>query len=234
MGCVPAGWRARRPGWSCYQLGAFDAGGRLQLVEPARLAGRPAEWWARVCYALALLVELYRALSVEGSRLQRLTATSQAEDLLGLANDDEVADLIAMQALARQHLLPHLPPGPVATGMTFDGSRDLAGDADLIAGGLLVEFKASRGGTPRKDGTRRASLARTDLYQLIGPDGLQRHLPRPSPGRVRGAVRPPQHLAAAAPGRPARRRPRPQLRTLRRQFAQVLRVELPAYWAARR
>jgi hypothetical protein len=44
--------------------------------------GPPDEWWARVCYALALLVELYRALVVDGSRLQRLDATSRADDLL--------------------------------------------------------------------------------------------------------------------------------------------------------
>jgi hypothetical protein len=51
------------------------------------------------------------------------------------------------------------PAGPVATGPTFDGSRDLNADADLIAGGMLVDMKAGQGGSPRKDGTRSASLS---------------------------------------------------------------------------
>jgi hypothetical protein len=52
--------------------------------------------------------------------------------------------------------------------MTFDGSADLHADADLIVGGMLVDFKANQGGKPRADGTRAASLARTDIDQLLG------------------------------------------------------------------
>lgn len=97
------------------ELGGVDRDGAVHPVDPARFAGRPDEWWARVCYALALLVELYRAASVEGSRLMRLGPDARAGDLLALANDDEVTDLIAMRGLARECLLPALPPGPVTT-----------------------------------------------------------------------------------------------------------------------
>ncbi|GAA3783671.1 hypothetical protein GCM10022225_84790 [Plantactinospora mayteni] len=62
-----------------------------------------------------------------------------------------------MRNLALGQLLPALPAGPVTTGVTFDGSADLNADADLIAGGLLVDFKAGQGGKPRADGTRAAS-----------------------------------------------------------------------------
>lgn len=145
------------------------AEGYVELrMRPAGFADRGDQWWARVCYALALLVELYRAATVEHSRLMRLGERSRAADLLGLANDAEVADLIAMRDLARECLLPALPAGPVATGMTFDGSADLNADADLIAGGMLIDFKAGQGGKPRADGTRAASLGRTDLDQLLG------------------------------------------------------------------
>ncbi|GGJ90540.1 hypothetical protein GCM10010123_20480 [Pilimelia anulata] len=137
-------------------------------AHPAKLADRGDHWWARACYGLALLVELYRAAAVDQSRLMRLNQASSAADLLELATEAEVADLIAMRDLAADQLLPRLPEGPVATGMTFDGSRDLNADADLIAGGMLVDFKAGQGGKPRADGSRIASLARTDLDQLIG------------------------------------------------------------------
>jgi hypothetical protein len=102
------------------------ADGDVELrMRPAGFADRGDEWWARVCYALALLVELYRAAAVEHSRLMSLDARSGAADLLDLANDAEVADLVAMRDLAREQLVPALPAGPVATGMTFDGSADL-------------------------------------------------------------------------------------------------------------
>jgi hypothetical protein len=59
-----------------------------------------------------------------------------------------------MRDLAVERLLPALPPGPVVTGPTFDGSADLNADADLVAGGVLVDFKAGQGGRARMDGTR--------------------------------------------------------------------------------
>ncbi|MER5454626.1 hypothetical protein ABT008_07580 [Micromonospora sp. NPDC002389] len=151
------------------ELGAIDHHTRqLASVEPARFAHRDDEWWARVSYALALLAELYRAPRVDGSRLMRLNPDDGAAQLLALANADEVADLVAMRDLAVKRLLPALPPGQVVSGPTFEGSADLNADADLIVGGLLMDFKASQGGRPRSDGTRAAALSRADLDQLLG------------------------------------------------------------------
>lgn len=66
-----------------------------QSIDPAGIAGRDAEWQARVCYALALLVEPLRAYSIDGSRLMRLDERCGVRELLALANDAEVTDLIA-------------------------------------------------------------------------------------------------------------------------------------------
>jgi hypothetical protein len=199
-------------------------------MRPAEFTDRGDEWWARVCYALALMVELYRAAMVDNSRLMRLDDRSRAADLLDLANDAEVADLIAMRALARERLLPALPAGPVTTGMTFDGSADLAADADLIAGGMLIDFKAGQGGKPRADGTRAASLGRTDIDQLLGyalmdySNSFGLH----SVGvyAVRFGYLAAWPLAELGPrmgGQPL------DLAQLRTQFAQVLRTRLPIY-----
>jgi len=199
-------------------------------MRPAGLADRGDEWWARVCYALALLVELYRAAAVEHSRLMRLDERSRAADLLELANDVEVADLIAMRDLARERLLPALPAGQVATGMTFDGSADLSADADLIAGGVLVDFKAGQGGTPRVDGTRAASLGRTDLDQLLGyalmdySNTFGLHTVGVYAARFGHlATWPLAELSERMGGHPH------SLTDLRTQFAQVLRTQLPRY-----
>ncbi|WP_091345742.1 hypothetical protein [Micromonospora rhizosphaerae] len=198
-------------------------------MRPAAFADRSDQWWARVCYALALLVELYRAPTVERSRLMRLTPASTAGDLLDLANDDEVADLFAMRDLALDRLLPALPAGPVATGMTFDGSADLNADADLIAGGMLVDFKASKGGIPRADGTRAASLARADLDQLLGYALMDYSDTYRLNAVAIYAVRfghlaawPLEQLCAQMAARPV------DFTALRRDFAHVLRVQLPA------
>ena len=58
------------------------------------------------------MVELRRTLSLDNSRLMSLGERSRAADLLDLANDSEVTDLIAMRDLAREKLLPALPAGP--------------------------------------------------------------------------------------------------------------------------
>jgi hypothetical protein len=139
---------------------------RPTVFEPALHAGRPDEWWARTCYALALLVERYRSPMITGSRLFTVPQGSGAAELLALANDDEVADLIAMRDLARSRLLPRLEAGPVDTGPTFDGQ--LAADGDLVVAGLLIDVKAGCGGKPRRDGSRSPTLAATDVYQLLG------------------------------------------------------------------
>lgn len=210
-----------------------DGGVELRM-RPAGFAERGDEWWARVCYALALLVELYRAPSVEHSRLMRLTESSGATDLLALATEAEVTDLVAMRDLAVERLLPGLPPGTVTTGMTFDGSADLNADADLIAGGMLVDFKAGQGGKPRTDGTRAAALARTDLDQLLGytlMDYSNRyglHTIAVYAARFGHlATWPIAELGERMAGHPI------DLTRLRAEFAQVLRGQLPPYQVQR-
>jgi hypothetical protein len=213
------------------EVGVIDGRAtKVRAMDPARFAHQPDQWWARLSYALALLVELYRAPSVEGSRLMRLTPRSTASDLLALANDAEVTDLIAMRDLAAVELLPALPAGPVATGMTFEGSRHLNADADLIAGGTLVDFKASQGRSPRKDGTRAAALARSDLDQLLGYALMDYSDTYKLDTVAIYAVRfghyspwPIEGLGEQLAGH------RIDLPALRKEFAHVLKVELPAY-----
>lgn len=212
----------------------LPGGGVEFRMRPAELAGRGDQWWARACYALALMVELRRTLALENSRLQRLDERSRVADLLELATDAEVTDLIAMRDLAREQLLPALPAGPVVSGMTFDGSADLHADADLIAGGILIDFKAGQGGKPRADGTRAASLARTDIDQLLGytlmdySDAYGLHSIAVYAVRFGYlAVWPLAELGPRMGGKPI------DLVELRTQFGHVLRDQLPPYQARR-
>ncbi|MEU7573373.1 hypothetical protein [Micromonospora sp. NPDC049240] len=231
VGLAAAGLRSRRAPCQraglelLHELGAEDD----DRIDPARFGDRSDEWWARVSYALALMVELYRAPKVDGSRLMWLDPGSGVADLLALANSDEVADLIAMRDLAVERLLPALPTGAVATGSTFDGSADLPADADLIVGGVLVDFKAGQGGRPRRDGSRPAQLAREDLDQLLGyvlldySDTFALHTVASYAVRFgHYAAWPLADLCKRLAGRPV------DLPALRREFARVVRGALPA------
>jgi hypothetical protein len=133
-----------------------------------RLLGFDAEWQARTCFALSLLTECFRAGVRPGSRLLTVPEGAGPQALLDLATADEVADLIAMRDSALRVFFPDLPVGKVHTGPTFDGSRYLPADADLIVGDTLIEIKSTIGGPPRKDGTRAVKFDRSDLYQLLG------------------------------------------------------------------
>jgi hypothetical protein len=213
------------------KLGGLDDNHTLRPTDLARITDRNDQWQARVCYALALLVEPLRAYTIDGSGLTRLDQHCGVPELLGLANSAEVADLIAMRDLAQQHLLPALPPGPVATGPTFDGSVDLNGDADVIVGGMLIDFKAGQGGKPRKDGTRTASLGRGELDQLIGYALMDYTDAFTLDTLAIYAVRfgylaawPIEELLARLAGRPV------NLAALRNEFKRILQVDLQHYW----
>lgn len=134
-------------------------------------AGLEEDQLVRCCYALALYTEFFRAGPLPGSRLLTLPRTATIEDLLALASDTEVADLLALTDAAQRTLLPALAArgGPLHLGPTFVGSPDVGGaDADVISGGLLLEWKATLGDRRRSDGRRYCSLDRITLQQLLG------------------------------------------------------------------
>jgi hypothetical protein len=178
---------ARLAGKDLFSLcGALTAevGGSLTLIarpgpspprpaapaDESRAAALDAERLARACWALALFTEVRRRSGlVAGSPLSLLDPAASLEELLALASADEIADLLALAGAARRVLLPALAErgGKVHVGPTFAGSVDLAADADLIAGGLLLELKVNLRDR-RSDGRRRCSLDRFTLYELLG------------------------------------------------------------------
>jgi hypothetical protein len=112
------------------------AGGR---GGPPGFADRGDQWWARVCCALALLVELYRAASVEHSRLMQLNERSRAADLLALAAEVAGVDDYACW-LARPRYLPrfrcHSSTPSSVMSLPTPGSR-------VWNPGLVSEFRNS-------------------------------------------------------------------------------------------
>lgn len=116
----------------------------------------------RVCWALALLTEVYRGGPMIGvmGPIGRLPNRS-AEALLAAAPRAGLDQLAALRTVMESTLLPALASrtGLWAPGPTLAGSALMAGDCDLIAGGLLLELKVS---------AKPVSLPATELWQIIG------------------------------------------------------------------
>lgn len=145
-----------------------------QVAHGAQLAAvadpLDADALGRACWALALTTQVYREGGMRrGSALQRLLDDDRfdAEHLLALIPADAERQLRALLDLARERLVPHLYR-PLHLGPEFAASRWCAADADLIAGGLLLELKTRLGARDPRTGERVDRLQATDLYQLLG------------------------------------------------------------------
>jgi hypothetical protein len=131
---------------------------------------REPELLARGCWALSYLTELGRGVPPERSPLAALDSRSvSGADLLELASPAALGQLAALREQAEEVLLPALASrvGRWAVGPTFEGSKLMNADADLIAAGTLVEIKTVLG-SKRKDGSRYAVLDAHMLFQLVG------------------------------------------------------------------
>ena len=119
------------------------------------------EHLARACWALALLTEVYRGgpMVAATGPLGQLRAPT-ADALLTLAPPTALTQLARFRKVFENVLMPKLASrrGPWALGPEFTGSQLIPADADVIAGGLLLDIKAT---------AKQPSLAAVDLRQII-------------------------------------------------------------------
>ncbi len=151
----------------------FNTGYHEVVGELARLVteDRDIEVQARAAYALAETVAAYRAgawgAEMKGRILEGdFTVEAALED----APRNAVVELIQLRQLAIGRLLPRLNP-PYVHGATFDlthvgPEQRLAAEADLIAGGLLIDVKTTMG-AKLKNGTRPNTVRPDALHQLV-------------------------------------------------------------------
>lgn len=140
----------------------FRDGGTEEFAGPAKGAGAEPDLLYRVCWGLALLTEVYRRGPdiAAGGPIGRLPDRS-AQSLLDTAPDAGLQQLAALRGVMESVLLADIAArqGLWAIGPVFAGSEIMPGDADLVAGGLLVELKTT---------AKKPSLAVTDLWQILG------------------------------------------------------------------
>jgi hypothetical protein len=140
----------------------FRDRGTAQFSGPAKGIGTEPRLLYRACWGLALLTEVYRRgpAIAEAGPISRLPDSS-ARSLLAAAPEAGLEQLAALRTVMESGLLPAVAArdGLWAIGPVFAGSQIMAGDADLIAGGLLVELKTVG---------KKPSLGVTDLWQMLG------------------------------------------------------------------
>ncbi len=144
------------------QLLGYRDGGAAIFTGPANGNDSEPQLLHRACWALALLTEVYRR-GPEIAMLGPLGALPDrsARSLLAAAPLAGLDQLARIRGELESMLLPALQTraGLWAPGPEFAGSRIVKADADLIAGGLLVELKTTK---------ERPSLGVTDLWQVLG------------------------------------------------------------------
>lgn len=160
---------------SALTLFPFNATYHQVVHELADLVGGSddREMAARAGWALALCVNAYRAGPAWAPLVPEMVHNGQftVDRMLDQADDAAVAELVALRELSHEHLIPQLT-GPFSLGPTFDLSEPgpaqrIAGEADLIAGGLLVDVKTTLA-PKNKAGLRPDALKAENVYQLLG------------------------------------------------------------------
>ncbi|MEU1510023.1 hypothetical protein [Kitasatospora sp. NPDC005748] len=126
---------------------------------------------ARLCLAAAIAEEAFRCPDPSVATLVRSAHPGFGlEDLLHLASEDEVRDVVRVAAAADRGLAAlraHAAPQQVVLAPTFEGSEDVGGaDGDWIAGGRLIDVKTT---------IHPGKLPLVDVYQLCGYALLDYH-----------------------------------------------------------
>jgi hypothetical protein len=148
---------------------------RQVVNELASVVGRSGdrELTARAAWALALCVNAYRAGAAWAPLVPDLVRSDDftVDTMLEQADDAAVAELVALKELSEERLIPNLT-GPFSLGPTFDLSKlgptqRIAAEADLVAGGLLIDIKTTLA-PKNKVGLRPDVLKADNVHQLLG------------------------------------------------------------------
>jgi hypothetical protein len=160
---------------SALTLFPFNATYHQVVNELASIVGHSndRELAARAAWGLALCVSAYRAGPGFAPLVPDLVYSGDfaVDKMLEQADDAAVTELVALRELSNERLIPKLT-GPYHLGPTFDLSEPgpaqrIAAEADLIAGGLLIDIKTTLA-PKNKVGLRPEVLKAENMYQLLG------------------------------------------------------------------
>ncbi|GEK85171.1 hypothetical protein GCM10007198_19350 [Microbacterium aerolatum] len=124
----------------------------------------------RYIWVLAELASIVRGGHANpDSALEKAVRDAAGIDaLLGITPDDGIRQLRELEAVAAEHLYPHLEPARKAP-VAFPAVRDLVqAEADIIAGDMLLDFKSGTSAPHQTTGARAFFPTSADIYQILG------------------------------------------------------------------
>ncbi|WP_159602619.1 hypothetical protein [Agromyces humi] len=141
-----------------------------EVVHAAQREDSHSEEFYRACWALALFTEAYRSIqaATQGPLFPILyEQDSSLPAMMAVAPAEGIEQLRQLRRLAEEQLLPHLE-GPYSLGPQMYLHTLCHAEADLIAGGTLIDLKVQLGTVSRRTNEREDTLKEPQVYQLIG------------------------------------------------------------------
>lgn len=126
---------------------------------------------AAAAWVLAYTTEASRiGVRPESPLAPYFTGGGRLDDLLALAQPEDVRELALLHDTAIRHFYPDLPRRlhQLHLGPTFAGSVYCPADADLIVGGTLIDTKTCLGRKVKTTGGREDELRADDVRALLG------------------------------------------------------------------
>ena len=122
-------------------------------------------------WGLGLLTEVHRAF-LPDAPINKIVATQAPvkETLFAISRlmpEDAIDQLLELREVADEHFLPYLPK-PLNLSPEFFAAKTCAADADVLAGGTLIDIKVQLGTLDKATGTRTDALQISSVQQLIG------------------------------------------------------------------
>lgn len=97
-----------------------------------------------------------------------IRAEPDGDALLNITPTDGVRQLRELEAVATEHLYPHLRD-PLTPSASFAAVRDIVqAESDLIAGDMLLDYKTGAGTPHKTTGARAFFPTDSDIYQILG------------------------------------------------------------------
>lgn len=96
-----------------------------------------------------------------------IRASTGLEGLLGIAPSDGIRQLRHLEKVATEQLYPHVHQ-PMVASVALAGSGLVQAEADLIADGLLLDYKTAAGTPHKVTGVRAFFPPAIDIYQVLG------------------------------------------------------------------
>lgn len=161
---APAPTRGWRP------VHALIAGQVTALAHDAQNDRATSDDFYKAVWVLAELGAIVRSgySNPDGKLEQVIKAAPGFDALLDITPADGIRQLRELEAVATEQLYPYLHD-PLTLSGSFPAVQEVVqAESDIIAGGILLDYKTNAGTPHKTTGARAFFPADTDIYQILG------------------------------------------------------------------